>query len=96
MANTAYNNGQYAESPQVQGKVQYEHDFWGKAAYYGKPIPFTATVVAGWQRNVKRQATAPALSTLGNNTTVLASVTENSLHCASYLTSRTSISTPGC
>jgi len=52
--NTALNNGQYAETPQVQGKIKYAHDFWGKAAYYGKPIPFTIQFVGGWQRNVQR------------------------------------------
>ena len=46
------NNGQSAETPQVQGKIKYAHDFWGKAAYYGKPIPFTIQFVGGWQRNV--------------------------------------------
>jgi hypothetical protein len=52
--NANINNGQSAESPQIQGKVTYAHDFWGKAAYYGKPTPFTAQIVAGWQRNVMR------------------------------------------
>lgn len=61
------NNGRLAESPQVQAKVQYAHDFWGKAAYYGKPTPFTAQVVGGWQRNVSRISPAVAgISTLGN------------------------------
>ena len=50
----AINNGQYAETPQVQGKITYAHDFWGKAAYYGKPTPFTVQFVGGWQRNVQR------------------------------------------
>ena len=53
--NASINNGQSAESPQVQGKVQFQRDFWGKAAYYGRPIPLTAKVVAGWQRNVIRR-----------------------------------------
>ena len=48
------NNGQSAETPQVQGKIKYAHDFWGKAAYYGKPTPFTIQFVGGWQRNVQR------------------------------------------
>ena len=48
------NNGQSAETPQVQGKISYAHDFWGKAAYYGKPTPFTIQFVGGWQRNVMR------------------------------------------
>jgi len=60
----ASNNGEAAESPQVQAKVTYAHDFWGKAAYYGKPTPFTAQVVAGWQRNVMRQQNTITLSTL--------------------------------
>jgi hypothetical protein len=67
----AYNNGQYAESPQVQGKVQYQHDWWGKAAYYGKPIPFTAQFVAGWQRNIQRQSNdiaAASVFALNGNT----------------------------
>jgi hypothetical protein len=52
--NAAVNNGQSAEVPQLQGKIKYAHDFWGKAAYYGKPIPFTVQLVGGWQRNVMR------------------------------------------
>jgi hypothetical protein len=52
--NAAINNGQSAETPQVQGKIKYAHDFWGKAAYYGKPIPFTVQFVGGWQRSVMR------------------------------------------
>ena len=52
--NAAINNGQSAETPQVQGKIAYAHDFWGKAAYYGKPTPFTVQLAGGWQRNVMR------------------------------------------
>jgi hypothetical protein len=66
--NTAYNNGQYAETPQIQGKVQYAHDWWGKAAYYGKPTPFTAQIVAGWQRNVQRQQNDVTLSAFNGST----------------------------
>jgi hypothetical protein len=47
-------NGTAAETPQVQAKVEYAQDLWGKAAYYGKPTPFTAKVTAGWQRSVFR------------------------------------------
>ena len=39
------------EMPQIQGKVMFQQDLWGKAAYYGTPTPFTAQVVAGVQRN---------------------------------------------
>jgi hypothetical protein len=76
--NAAINNGQSAESPQVQGKVTYAHDWWGKAAYYGKPTPFTAQVVGGWQRNVTRQQNF-ALNTLGNNINGTGAVVENAL-----------------
>ncbi len=50
----ASNNGGQAETPQIQGQVKYSHDWWGKAAFYGHPMPFTASVTAGWQRNVAR------------------------------------------
>jgi len=67
--NATYNNGQYAETPQIQGKVTYAHDFWGKAAYYGKPTPFTAQFVAGWQRNVQRGSTFSVNALNGPNNT---------------------------
>ncbi len=40
--------------PRSRGKSNTQQDFWGKAAYYGVPTPFTAQVVAGWQRNIMR------------------------------------------
>jgi len=43
--------------PQIQAKLQYAKDLWGKAAYYGAPMPFTARLIAGWQRNVLRNST---------------------------------------
>jgi hypothetical protein len=43
--------GESAFAPQIQGKLQYDQDLWGKAAYYGKPTPFRAKVTAGWQRS---------------------------------------------
>jgi hypothetical protein len=51
---TTVNNGGSAETPQIQGQLKYAHDWWGKAAFYGHPIPLTASVTAGWQRNVVR------------------------------------------
>ncbi|MDO9532565.1 MAG: hypothetical protein Q7O12_10610 [Deltaproteobacteria bacterium] len=51
------NNGRSAETPQLQAKVNYSHDFWGKAAYYGKPTPFTIQFSGGWQRSVSRAST---------------------------------------
>ena len=51
---TTTNNGSATETPQLQGMVSYEHDWWGKAAYFGVPKAFTAQVTAGWQRAVNR------------------------------------------
>jgi hypothetical protein len=65
--NPNINNGQYSETPQVQGKIKYAHDFWGKAAYYGKPIPFTIQFVGGWQRNSQRQTAGIVATTFGEN-----------------------------
>jgi len=42
--------GQSAESPQLQGKLAYEKDLYGKAAFYGRPRGFVAQLNAGWQR----------------------------------------------
>jgi len=60
-------NGNDAETPQIQAKVQFAQDLWGKAAFYGKPTPFTAQVAGGWQRSVARSATNLSLSTFQNN-----------------------------
>jgi hypothetical protein len=43
-------NAQSSETPQLQGKIAFEQDLWGKAPFYGKPRGFVAQVVAGWQR----------------------------------------------
>jgi hypothetical protein len=62
------NNGSAAETPQVQGMIKYAHDWWGKAAYFGHPQPFTASVSAGWQRNINRYEGNFALNNiLGEN-----------------------------
>ncbi|MGO8760679.1 MAG: hypothetical protein ACLP2P_03015 [Desulfobaccales bacterium] len=79
--NANINNGQSAETPQVQGKVQFQQDLWGKAAYYGVPTPFTAQVVGGWQRNIMRSQGVVAAS-LGNNTNGTGVVAENALTAA--------------
>jgi len=63
--NANINNGQSAETPQVQGKIRYAHDFWGKAAYYGKPTPFTIQFTGGWQRNVQRSGPFVATNIFG-------------------------------
>jgi hypothetical protein len=56
--NTPYsvnsNNGSATETPQIQASLKYEHDWWGKAAYYGAPTPLTIQVMGGWQRAIAR------------------------------------------
>ncbi len=42
--------GTSSEMPQIQAKVAYEADLWGKAPFYGRPRGFVAQVAAGWQR----------------------------------------------
>jgi len=44
-------NGANSETPQIQAKVAYEKDLWGKAPFYGVPRGFVAQLVGGWQRN---------------------------------------------
>jgi hypothetical protein len=69
--NAAYSanitNGQSSETPQFQGQIKYAHDWWGKAAVWGHPNPFTVTVSAGWQRAVNRFNDNFALRTFGEN-----------------------------
>jgi len=64
--NPNVNNGQSAESPRVEGKIRYARDFWGKAAFWGKPTPFMVQFTGGWQRNVMRNSAFNA-SAFGEN-----------------------------
>ena len=52
--NASTNAGEDAETPQLQAQVKYQADLWGKAAFYGHPQAFTASVTAGWERAVSR------------------------------------------
>ncbi len=63
------NNGTAAESPQVQGKLQFQKDLWGKAALQGAPKPFTIQLVGGWQRQEARNNNQAAFTanTFGQN-----------------------------
>jgi len=61
-------SGSAAETPQIQASMKYEHDWWGKAAYYGVPTPFTAQLTGGWQRNTARTQNV-ALSPISENLT---------------------------
>jgi hypothetical protein len=76
-AQNQINNGRSAETPQVQGKVSYAHDFYGKAAYYGKPTPLTVQFVGGWQRNVLRQQNIATYTSFGQNAPLAAAFNVN-------------------
>ncbi|MCX5893060.1 MAG: hypothetical protein NTW80_08845 [Deltaproteobacteria bacterium] len=69
--NTLGLEGSASETPQVQGKLAFEQDLWGKAPFYGRPRPFTAQVAAGWQRTRYRSndvgGAGNALNTFGQN-----------------------------
>ncbi len=65
--------GQSSETPQLQGKLAYEKDLWGKAPFYGRPRGFVAQVTAGWQRiryraNPATGSTAPFFGGVNLNT----------------------------
>ncbi len=60
--------GQSSETPQLQGKIQYEADLWGKAPFYGRPRGFVAQVTGGWQRTrYRNNFAALGLNTFGQN-----------------------------
>lgn len=65
--------GASAEGLQLQGKLTFQQDLWGKAAFYGAPRPFTAQVVAGWQKSRWRSSpageffAAATVATFGHN-----------------------------
>jgi hypothetical protein len=59
------NNASSAETPQLQGQIKYSHDWWGKAAYYGHPMPFTVTLSGGWERAINRYNGDYAVNILG-------------------------------
>ena len=56
-----------AETPHIEGKIAYEQDLYGKAAYYGVPRGLVAQLVAGWQRSYFRRNAAAAAQTWGQD-----------------------------
>lgn len=60
--------GESTEAPQVQAQVEFAQDLYGKAAWYGKPTPFTAQITAGWQRGIIRADSYSTLRITGENT----------------------------
>ncbi|MFZ5452839.1 MAG: hypothetical protein ACOZF2_13365 [Thermodesulfobacteriota bacterium] len=66
-ATTNRNGAECAETPQIQARIRYTQDLWGKAAYQGKATPFVAQIAGGWQRNVTPAQAATAMSSRGQN-----------------------------
>ncbi|MDP3183571.1 MAG: hypothetical protein Q8M54_12255, partial [Desulfobaccales bacterium] len=59
--------GETSETPQLQAKVGYEKDLWGKAAFYGTPRGFVAQVAYAWQRTRYRPFVMAGHTTFGDN-----------------------------
>ncbi len=58
--------GQSSETPQLEGKIGYEKDLWGKAPFYGRPRGFVAQIEGGWQRT-RYQSGIAAANTFSQN-----------------------------
>jgi len=43
-------SGESSETPKLEGRLKYDIDLWGKAAYWGRPRPFSVRVGAMWYR----------------------------------------------
>jgi len=68
------------ETPQVMGQVQFAQDLYGKAAWYGKPTPFTAQINAGWQRGIVQDNTRTLFTTSQNNYAAVGGVATERTH----------------
>jgi len=76
--NAGTGEGRSSETPQLQGKLAYEKDLYGKAAFYGRPRGFVAQVNAGWQRTrYRNNVAAAAVNTFGQNQFGTANVVQN-------------------
>ena len=54
--------GESSETPKVEGRIKFEKDLWGKAAFWGKPRPFSARVAGFWSRIRYRNTGLPAFT----------------------------------
>jgi hypothetical protein len=60
--------GQTSETPQIQAKIQWEGDLWGKAGFYGAPRGFVAQVAGAWQRSRYRAGDFSVVAVNGGST----------------------------
>jgi hypothetical protein len=49
--------GESSETPKVEGRLKYDIDLWGKAAFWGVPRPFSVRVGAAWWKERFRSST---------------------------------------
>jgi hypothetical protein len=66
--------GESSESPRVEGRVKYEQDLWGKAAFWGVPRPFSIRVGASWMRE-RFRAFGPTYSIVPDKVNLLGILT---------------------
>jgi hypothetical protein len=59
--------GESSEAPKVEGRLKYDIDLWGKAAFWGVPRPFSVRVGAAWWRERFRIGAQPGLMFGENN-----------------------------
>jgi hypothetical protein len=59
--------GESSETPKVEGRVKYDIDLWGKAAFWGVPRPFSVRAGAAWWRDRFRPTGLITGRQFGNN-----------------------------
>jgi len=59
--------GESTETPRLEGRVKYDIDLWGKAAFWGKPRPFSVRAGASWYKERFRSYAPVAANTFSQN-----------------------------
>lgn len=59
--------GESAECPQINAKLKFEKDLWGKGVFWGKLRPFSVRVAGSWQRSRYRPFAAAVMNTWGQD-----------------------------
>ena len=68
--------GESSETPKVEGRLKYDIDLWGKAAFWGMPRPLSVRVGAAWWRERFRSFANNAGQVFGNNDFATAAVSQ--------------------
>jgi len=67
--------GESTETPKVEGRIKYDIDLWGKAAFWGTPRPFSVRLGAAWWKE-RFRASSQAGQVFGQDNFVGATVTQ--------------------